>query len=271
MSGRNGRRHLGTPVRVAALAPAEAERGTPLEHLRGRYALELVVHMAHDLRSPLSSILALAEALQQGMAGPLTDAQRRQLGVIHGAALNLCLLASDVTELARGDRMGDQRPVLFSLREMLTAVRDLVLPTVEQKQLELRIEVPTIDRRLGHPRALSRVLLNLTTNALKVTDRGSVTIGTRETKAGRMEFSVTDTGPGIDPGLLQQVGQPLHRPATDPRAHLSSSGLGLAMCRKLVAAMGSTLFVETATAQGTRFFFELALPAVDGVPERVAS
>src|SRR2546422_9218958 len=64
--------------------------------------LELVVEMAHDLRSPLTSILFLAEALQRGQSGPVTDAQRRALGLVYSAALSLCGAASDVLELAQG-------------------------------------------------------------------------------------------------------------------------------------------------------------------------
>ena len=70
--------------------------------LAGPNGLDLVVEMAHDLRSPLTSILFLTEALHQGQSGPVSEAQQRSLGLIYSAALCLCTAASDVLELARG-------------------------------------------------------------------------------------------------------------------------------------------------------------------------
>src|SRR5437879_12039992 len=79
--------------------------------LAGPNGLDLVVELAHDLRSPLTSILFLAEALQQGQGGSVTADQSRQLGLIYSAALCLCATASDVLELARGgNRLVDRAP-----------------------------------------------------------------------------------------------------------------------------------------------------------------
>jgi hypothetical protein len=99
---------------------------------------------------------------------------------------------------------------------------------------------------------VARVLLNLTTNALKYTDTGFVEVAARETGDARIEFSVRDTGPGID-GL--DAGPTV-------RSDFSSSGLGLAICRKLVAAMGGELDVTNHPQGGTKFSFEIDLPAV---------
>src|SRR2546426_12002729 len=79
-----------------------AEPGDLASSLSTPNGLELVVEMAHDLRSPLTSILFLAEALRRGESGPVSDAQRRALGLLHSAALSLCATARDGLELARG-------------------------------------------------------------------------------------------------------------------------------------------------------------------------
>src|SRR5256885_3781351 len=118
----------------------------------------------------------------------------------------------------------------------------------------------TADERLGHPVALSRVLLNLTTNALKFTDRGYVEVVTRETGAARVEFSVRDSGRGIDPALLHTLYRPLRPAGAASGRVFSQTGLGLATCRRLVEAMASELKVESRAGWGTRFFFELDLP-----------
>jgi signal transduction histidine kinase len=226
----------------------------------GSRGLELVVEMAHDLRSPLTSIIFLAETLQLGHTGPVNDAQRRQLGLIRSAALCLCASASNVLELARGGhRLVDREAAPFSIRDVFGAVRDLVTPLAEEKRLDLRFTTPALDRRRGHERALSRVLLNLTTNALKFTERGHVEVTARE-NGRRVEFAIRDTGPGLDAEALRTLYQPFRKTPASPRHHFSHSGLGLAICRKLVAAMGSQLALKTRPGWGTRFSFELELP-----------
>jgi signal transduction histidine kinase len=220
--------------------------------------------MAHDLRSPLSSVISLAETLAQGRAGPVSAEQQRQLHLIYSAALYACAAASDMVELARGDRLAQQAPGGFAVSEVLAAVRDLVQPAVQAKALWLRVEPPRIDRRLGHARPLSRVLLNLTTNALRATEQGGVTITAHERGPQRILFSVADTGPGIDRDTLRTLFQPFRKTGADPHHHFSGSGLGLAICRTLVAAMGSELRVATTPGRGTEFAFELELPPLEG-------
>lgn len=230
-------------------------------HCGGPDGLDLLVNIAHDFRSPLTSILFLAETLQRGQSGPVNDVQRRQLGLIYGAALGLSSVASDLIELARGgDHLAEKESVPFSLSGVLESVRGIAWPIAEEKKLDIRLLPPQIDQRLGHPVALSRVLLNLTTNALKFTDTGFVEIVTRETARDRVEFAVRDSGRGIDPTIVKSLYQPVREVAGRSGRAFSQTGLGLTMCRKLVEAMGSELEVETRRGWGTRFFFELTLP-----------
>jgi signal transduction histidine kinase len=229
--------------------------------LTGPDGLEILVEMAHDLRSPLTSILFLAETLQRGQSGPVTDVQRRQLALIYGAALGLSTVASDIVELARGgDQLVEQEPAPFSVGAVLESVRDIVRPIAEERALAVRLLPPPGDDRQGHPVALSRVLLNLTTNALKFTEVGFVEIVTRELGSARVEFGVRDSGKGIDPKIVDSLFQPLRRAVGRSGRSFSQTGLGLLMCRKLIEAMGSELQVETRPGWGTRFSFILDLP-----------
>ncbi|HEU5041444.1 MAG TPA: HAMP domain-containing sensor histidine kinase [Gemmatimonadales bacterium] len=229
--------------------------------------LELVVEVAHDLRSPLTSILFLAETLQRGRSGPVNPVQERQLGLVYSAAFGLSSVASDVIELARGgDRLVDLDPIPFSVTDILESVRDIVQPIAEEKSLTVRLTTPEADFRIGHPVALSRVLLNLTTNALKFTAEGFVEVVARQTSARGVEFSVRDTGRGIPPQSMATLFEPFRRRQKPGEYAFSGSGLGLSICRKLVEAMGSTLQVETAQGVGTRFFFVLDLPLAGDTP-----
>ena len=244
---------------AGAIEPGWAQDFTA--RLSGRDGLELLVQIAHDLRTPLTSILFLAETLQRGQSGPVSELQRRQLGLIYGAALGLSSVASDVIELARGgDQLVEKEPEPFSVSGVLQSVRDIVWPIAEEKRLTLRLLPPPTDQRLGHPIALSRVLLNLTTNALKFTDEGYVEIVTRETAPTGVEFAVRDSGKGIDPAVVNSLYEPFRQSAGGRRLCFSDTGLGLTMCRKLVQAMDSELHVETRPGWGTRFYFEVDLP-----------
>ncbi len=231
------------------------------DRLAGPSGLELVVEVAHDIRSPLTSILFLAETIQRGRSGPLTEIQERQIGLMYSAAFGLSAMASDVIELARGgDRLIDLDPIPFSVTDILESVKDIILPIAEEKGLTVRLAPPESDFRIGHPVALSRVLLNLTTNSLKFTDEGYVEVVARQTTRTAIEFSVRDTGRGIPENAMRTLFEPFRRRQKEGEYRFSGAGLGLSICRKLVETMGSELRVETAPNAGTRFFFELELP-----------
>lgn len=230
--------------------------------LSGYDGLDMVVEVAHDLRSPLASILFLAETLRKGQSGAINPIQERQLGLVYSAAFGLSALANDVIELVRGgERLMDLHPTPFSVSETLQSVCDIVLPIAEEKGLSVRVSPPDVDWRVGHPVALNRVLLNLTTNALKFTSSGRVDVICQATSKTRIEFSVHDTGRGIPSEVIPTLFDAFRRRVRPGQYTFSSAGLGLSICRKLVARMGGEMRVETTPGSGTRFYFELELPA----------
>lgn len=221
----------------------------------------VVIGLAHDLRSPLTSVLFLSDALRSGYSGELNETQHRQIGIIYSAALGLVSMANDILDLyRRGDGLVDDRPSPLSLAEIADSVRDIVGPIAEERRVELRFALAAEGRRLGHPVALTRVLLNLVSNGLKYTESGFVEVAVRPTGASRAEFSVRDSGCGIRPEDEATLFQPLRPVRRWNGPGFSGSGLGLALARHLVRAMGSELAYETAPGEGTRFFFELDLP-----------
>jgi signal transduction histidine kinase len=253
---------LGAIERVQAWLDADAGQQLATR-FEGADALNSVIEVAHDMRSPLASILFLMETLRKGHSGPITTLQDRQLGLAYSAAFGLNAMVSDVIELARGgERLMDLHPVPFSVSEIMQAVVDIVQPIAEEKRLAIRIEKPEGDFRLGHPLALSRVLLNLTTNALKFTSEGEVAIIAHEVGRSRVEFMVCDTGRGIPREVMATLFDSFRqRDGQSVGSYtFSSAGLGLSICRKLISAMDSQLRVETECGKGTCFRFELELP-----------
>ena len=248
---------LNTLDRVTAPPhPVQANEFT--KHLASPDAVNAVMEIAHDMRSPLTSILFLVETLRRGRSGPVTTVQERQLGLIYGAALGLNTLACDVIDAVKGgQRLVDGRPIPFSVAEVILGVCDTVRPISEEKGLPITHVLPGADGRIGYPGALGRELLNLMTNALKSTNEGSVTIGATELDDTRLAFWVADTGQGIPEHVMGMLFDGFRPSASGMR--FSNAGLGLAICQDFLHAMGTSLQVESKEEMGTRFSFELDL------------
>lgn len=238
-----------------------ADTGEFEARLASSDALRAVLEVAHDMRSPLSAILFLVETLRGERSGPINPVQERQLGLIYGAAFGLSNLASDIIEAARGNLLTDNNARSFSITDTMQDVSAIVMPMAEEKGLKLLQTYPQQDLRTGHVALLHRVLLNLTSNALKYTEHGSVAIGCTELNETRVEFWVKDTGRGIPEKVLDMLFAGFRPGSVGVR--FSSAGLGLAICRTLLESMSSTLRVESSAGQGTRFSFLLELPPAD--------
>ena len=180
--------------------------------------------------------------------------------MIYSAALGLSEMASNVIELARnGNRLASDEPTAFSIKDLLWSVCDIIRPIAAEKGLTVNVVPLASDHRLGQPLALSRVLLNLATNALNFTESGFVEIAAREQGPLEVEFSVRDTGPGITPEAVDTLCSPFRRRPGGDEYAFSGTGVGLALCRRLVEAMNSELRVESRPHWGTLFRFTVRL------------
>jgi signal transduction histidine kinase len=233
------------------------DRGKFISRLTGADCADAVVAIAHDIRSPLCSILLLVDALRRAEKLSPNAIRERQLGLIYGAAFGLSTTVSNLIGAARGDGLVQGDPMPFSVSETMHSVSAIVQPMCEEKGIPLGIEFPENDARIGHASAIQQSLLNLASNALRYTDAGSVAMGCSEVSAERVEFWVEDTGPGIPDEVLERLCYGF--PPEGMKLRFSSAGLGLAIVRTLVEAMGSTLQVDTGD-DGTRFSFVLSLP-----------
>lgn len=231
--------------------------------LSGPDTFELLVEVAHDMRSPLSSILFLSETLRGGRSGEINDLQKRQLGLIYSAALGLMSITNDVVDAAkRGGGFLDEEPSPFSLGEVFDSIQELVRPVAEEKELDLTFGRPDRDYVQGHQMALNRILLNLVTNALKFTEEGGVTVKAERVDRSVMEISVADTGRGMDEEQLNSLFRPFQKSDYRSGHFFSNSGLGLSIARRLLTSMDSELEVESEVGEGTRFSFRIELPTV---------
>lgn len=229
-------------------------------------ALNGMLEIAHDMRSPLAAILLLVDPIRRGQFGPVSETQERQLGLVYGAALSLSTLANDIIDAARGERAEETSRHPFSVSSTIHDACAVVSPIAEEKGLRLEQVYPQVDGRVGDSAAIHRILLNLTSNALKYTERGSVTVGCREQGPTRVEFWVQDTGRGIPPQVMAKLFDEFRPGPVGSRFY--SSGLGLSICKRLVERLGGTLEVDTSPEKGTRFSFSFELPVADPAPPK---
>jgi signal transduction histidine kinase len=172
-------------------------------------------------------------------------------------------MSDDIIELARRDQRSSEIGLVpFSVQALLQSVKEIVQPIAEEKGLDLTITPPEADWRIGQLHSLHRVLLNLTTNALKFTDSGFVAVSAKQMSRSAVEFSVSDSGRGLPAELLPHLFDAFRGEGEGGKVVFSSSGLGLAICNRFVRALGGKLHAENTTA-GARFSFVLELPVAD--------
>lgn len=252
--------------RVQCMLDMAAPEQTP-DLLAGRDAAGLLIEIAHDMRSPLAAILFLLDMLRTERCGTVTPLQQQQLRLIYGASLGMMQLACDMIDSVRGaERLVGETPGEFSIRQLLESVRDIVQPMAEEKEVEVELVLPADDLRVGLPAVLNRILLNLTSNAIKFSCGGVVKLEAIQVSPTVLDFRVQDSGREIPPAVMEQLFRPFRRSDVKRTRTFSSAGLGLSICHKLVLALGSELRVATSANKGTGFHFRIDLPSAVSKP-----
>jgi len=225
----------------------------------------MVQDVSHDLRSPLNSILFLADALRSERSGPLTAAQSHQMSVLYTAAVTLVRMANDLIDFSRLG-VGRERITVsaasFSLETVVADVTNLVGPLSTHRRVELETVFGAEGLRHGDQRLLSRVLLNLVSNALEAVDSGgTVTLEFSDTDEGDLRIEVGDDRYGTDVEALRRL-----LSITDDQwpgeTRGWTRGLGLTISARFVEAAGGRIDVLSRNGGGTVFRVELPFPCL---------
>ena len=214
--------------------------------------------ISHELRTPLNAIIGFTGTLLMKLPGPLNANQEKQLKVIQTSSRHLLALINDMLDLAKIDSGKVQiTPECVVCQSVVQEVVAALSPLAESKGLELLTEVPTIEITLqSDHRALTQILLNLTNNALKFTDKGRVAVALERIQddgCSWIAFRVTDTGVGIRPEDQARLFQAFERLGTPATARQEGTGLGLHISQKLAHLLGGEIKVTSASGQGSTF------------------
>lgn len=237
-------------------AAAELARATEEAERANRAKSEFVSRMSHELRTPMNAVLGFAQLLERDER--LSADQRESVHYISSGGRHLLQLIDEVLDVARieaGRLPLSPEPV--NVCDLLEDAVALVAPLAAERQIAVTVDGDDCSRHVRADRQrLKQVILNLLSNAVKYNRHaGTIRISCRPVEGDHLRISVADTGPGIEGAHLDRLFVPFERLGAD-ESSVEGTGIGLALSKGLVEAMGGSIGVESRTGEGSTFWIE---------------
>lgn len=243
----------------------QEEERTRLQHEREQQSLrqkeKFLANMSHEIRTPMNAIIGFTEILQNSSQDPL---QKEYLEIIRTAGANLLSIINDILDFSKiesgGMKTSGRR---FTIDDIRRGVYDLLKLKAQEKQIELMFlpDEHLPDALIGDITHLNQVLINLTNNAIKFTEKGFVAIEIclmeEDARSCTLLFRIKDTGPGISKQAQQLIFERFFQADNENTKQQIGSGLGLSISKSLVEEMGGYIELKSEEGAGSEFYFEL--------------
>ena len=251
-------------TRKEAEAVLEAARDTALA--AAELKSQFVANVSHEIRTPMNGIMGMTQLL---LGSPLTARQMEYAKTIAQSAEALLGVINDLLDFSKIEAGKlTLENIDFDLPGLLRDVIELHRPRADAKGLALVLETDTglPGWVKGDPLRVRQILLNLTDNAIKFTQRGEVRVRAEAQADGRVRISVKDTGIGMSETARGRIFKAFAQADGTVSRKYGGTGLGLSICRQLAELMGGELGVDSAPDQGSTFHLTLPLPAIPAPP-----
>lgn len=225
---------------------------------------EFLANMSHEIRTPMNAVIGLANIL--AMSQPLTDKQKEFIHTLQLSADALLALINDLLDISRIEaRTVELENIPFSVTQILQEIISMMSVRTREKGIAFELDDGQIGDRayMGDPKRFRQIILNLSSNAVKFTEKGAIQITVRAENDG-LEIAVKDTGIGIPPDKLETIFEKFVQADSSINRKYGGTGLGLAITKTLTEIMGGDVYVESTPGKGSTFTVRLPLKPVDG-------
>lgn len=240
--------------------------------------------VSHELRTPLNAMLGYMDLVREGSVGEIKPAAAHYIDKAYGRGVHLMKIIEELLSFASMEKgLIEVEPSLTDVRALVDKVRGAIEPSVKAKGLDLRVEIsPSVGRVVLDGSKLVQILLHLSTNAIKFTDKGAVTIEVSQQpgtlgsgwKGDVLAIAVSDSGRGISAEMHEAIFEEFRQGDLGTNRRHDGIGLGLAVCRGLVKLLRGDLTLDSTVGKGSTFTVRLpaTVPAVadDELPAAVA-
>lgn len=234
------------------------EKARDLE-ISAQYKSDFLAKMSHELRTPLNGLLILSTLLIENKEKNLTDQQRQFARSIHSAGNDLLMLINDILDLSKIEaRKLNLKAEHFSLGAMVESLRHSFTPQAVAKDIEFRVEMAQSAEALElntDRQRVEQILRNFLSNAIKFTEKGSVTVEAKTLPAGKVELAVRDSGIGVAKDKQDLIFEAFEQADGSVSRKYGGTGLGLTISRELAALLGGEIRLTSKEGEGSRFAF----------------